>query len=49
MKYIGLANYGGMPIYSIWLLPDGTFIHVDLDMPGYFEHIAMLREKYGEI
>ncbi len=49
MKYLGLSNFGGMPIYSSWLLPDGSVIHIDLEMEGYFEYIDNLRNKYGEV
>ena len=48
MKYLGLGAVG-MIIYSAWLLPDGTIVQVDLDMPDYFDHIDQLRAKYGEV
>ena len=49
MKYLGLSNFGGMPIYSSWLLPNGKVIHIDLEREDYFEYITTLRNKYGEI
>ncbi len=49
MKYLGLSNFGGLPVYSSWLLPNKEIIHVDLDRKDYFEYIHTLRERCGEV
>jgi len=48
MKYLGLGAVG-LIVYSAWLLPDGTIIHIDLDRSDYFEYIDSLREKHREV
>jgi len=49
MKYLGLSNFGGMSVYSSWLLPNGQIIHIDFDRPDYFEYINVLKGKDGEV